>query len=282
MFGQTPVKIDFRRDVQPIFKAHCHECHGASLQMNGFRLDRRHDAMKGGTLPMIGPGNAAGSRLYLKLIGSQYGPQMPPTGPLQPEQIELIEAWIDQGAEWPDAVSGEAPATQPDPGAARLMHALRDGDSPLFRKTLAADPKAARRKGPKGATPLMYAGLYGDISAMRLLLDKDADPNTRNDAGATALMWVVDDIEKTRLLVEHGADVNERLKNGKSGPGLYNKVGATPFLMAAGTADAAFMRVLVELVAILSEEHVELTGLETEEPNLERVFLHLTGRALRD
>ncbi len=41
-------------------------------------------------------------------------------------------------------------------------------------------------------------------------------------------------------------------------------------------------RVLVQLVPILSEEQVELTGLETEEPNLERVFLHLTGRALRD
>jgi ABC-2 type transport system ATP-binding protein len=39
---------------------------------------------------------------------------------------------------------------------------------------------------------------------------------------------------------------------------------------------------LLRLVATLQELHLELTGLETEEPNLERVFLHLTGRALRD
>jgi ABC-2 type transport system ATP-binding protein len=39
---------------------------------------------------------------------------------------------------------------------------------------------------------------------------------------------------------------------------------------------------LVEIIPLLAEEGVELTGLETEEPNLERVFLHLTGRALRD
>lgn len=39
---------------------------------------------------------------------------------------------------------------------------------------------------------------------------------------------------------------------------------------------------LVRLVAILNESRVELASLETEEPNLERVFLHLTGRALRD
>jgi ABC-2 type transport system ATP-binding protein len=39
---------------------------------------------------------------------------------------------------------------------------------------------------------------------------------------------------------------------------------------------------LARLVVLLSESHVELLGLEIEEPNLERVFLHLTGRALRD
>jgi hypothetical protein len=39
---------------------------------------------------------------------------------------------------------------------------------------------------------------------------------------------------------------------------------------------------LLQLLAILNEMNIELTSLETEEPNLERVFLHLTGRALRD
>jgi ABC-2 type transport system ATP-binding protein len=39
---------------------------------------------------------------------------------------------------------------------------------------------------------------------------------------------------------------------------------------------------LLQLVAILNEMNIEPTSLETEEPNLERVFLHLTGRALRD
>jgi ABC-2 type transport system ATP-binding protein len=39
---------------------------------------------------------------------------------------------------------------------------------------------------------------------------------------------------------------------------------------------------LVRVVAALNETQAELIGLETEEPNLERVFLHLTGRALRD
>jgi ABC-2 type transport system ATP-binding protein len=39
---------------------------------------------------------------------------------------------------------------------------------------------------------------------------------------------------------------------------------------------------LLRLLAVLNDLNLELVSLETEEPNLERVFLHLTGRALRD
>src|SRR6185369_6363322 len=59
---QASAKVDFRRDVQPIFKQFCIECHGPSQQQHGFRLDRRHDAMRGGTTTVIVPGSSAVSR----------------------------------------------------------------------------------------------------------------------------------------------------------------------------------------------------------------------------
>ena len=62
--GQAPPKVDFATQVQPIFRQYCVDCHGTKEQKNGFRLDRRSDAMRGGTIAVIGPGNAAGSRLY--------------------------------------------------------------------------------------------------------------------------------------------------------------------------------------------------------------------------
>ena len=221
--------------------------------MNSFRLDRRRDAMKGGTIAVIGPGNAEGSRLYLKLIGKQYGPQMPPTGPLKPEQVEIVKAWIDQGAEWPDDLSGETPPTQADPRATRLMTTLRSGDLQLFRKALARDPGAARLRGPNGSTPLMYAALYGDSSAMQLLLTHGADPNARNDAGATALMWAVDDLEKTRLLVRHGADVNAC---------SYDE--RTPLLIAAGiNSNASVVQLLLERGAKILVKSSALAGART-------------------
>src|SRR5579864_7487937 len=221
--AQVPARIDFARDVQPIFKAHCIACHGPSQQMNRFRLDRRSDAMRGGTIPVIGPGNAAASRLYLRLIGSQYGLQMPPTGALSAEQINIIKAWIDQGAEWPDQFSGETHSAPPDPQAVPILNALLHGDRELFTRLATADPDAGNRKGPSGASLLMYAALYGDAAAVRLLLGNGANPNLRNDRGATALMWAVDDPEKTRLLLEHGADANARSDDGR-----------VPLVIAAG------------------------------------------------
>jgi ABC-2 type transport system ATP-binding protein len=40
--------------------------------------------------------------------------------------------------------------------------------------------------------------------------------------------------------------------------------------------------VLLQFLAVLNDLQIDLVSLETEEPNLERVFLHLTGRGLRD
>ena len=250
---QGPAKVDFRRDVHPLLKQFCIECHGPSQQMHGFRLDRRRDAMRGGTGTMIAPGNSAGSRLYLKLLGNEYGPQMPATGPLTKEQIDVIKAWIDQGAEWPDDLAGDAPPTPPDPKAAPVMRALVDGDMDLFRKLAGADKNIGNLKGEGGITPLMQAVLYGDLDSVRLLLQQGADPNVRNEVGATALMWAVDDLEKTRLLIEHGADVNARSNDAR-----------TPLLIAAGLfGNTDIVKLLLDRGADLAAKSPTVNGYAT-------------------
>jgi ankyrin repeat protein len=206
--AQAPGKVDFRRDIRPIFQDHCIGCHGPSQQMGAMRLDQRSSAMGIRSGTTIGPGNADGSKLYLKLIGTKYGGRMPPTGPLSPEQIDLIKAWIDQGAEWPDDLAGDKAPTIPDLRSARIMEALRAGDGQKFAKFLRDDPDAIKLKGPGGSTPLMFAALYGDAAACGQLIEHGADVNASNDAGATALMWAIEDPDKVRLLLVHGADAN--------------------------------------------------------------------------
>ena len=39
---------------------------------------------------------------------------------------------------------------------------------------------------------------------------------------------------------------------------------------------------LLRVIAVLQELQIELLAVETIQPNLERVFLHLTGKSLRD
>jgi ankyrin repeat protein len=246
-------RVDFRRDVQPLLKQYCIECHGPSQQMHGFRLDRRRDAMRGGTVIVITPGNSAGSRLFQKLNGSEYGPQMPPTGPLSQEQINIIGAWIDQGAEWPDDLSGETAPPLPDPKAAPIMEALRAGDTRAFEKLAREDPKAGSFKGAGGTTPLMQAVLYGDAQSGRLLLNNGADPNIRNEVGATALMWAMGEPEKVRLLLEHGADVNARSSDGR-----------TPLLIASGQRDSIeIVKLLLDRGASISTKSPSTVGYAT-------------------
>lgn len=251
--AQTPAKVDFKRDVQPIFRSNCYGCHGAKMQKNNFRLDRRSDAMRGGTIPVIGPGNSAGSRLYMRLIGDDYGLRMPPTGPLPIEQINTIKAWIDQGAEWPDDASGEVPPPPPDFGATRIMDALRNGDRRAFARLLTQEHAHINSKGPGGSTPLMYAALYSDADSVRRLLDDGANPNLANEAGATALMWATDSLEKTQLLIEHGADVN-----------AVSNVARTPLMITAGTSgSASVVKLLLERGANPSAKCVTLFGVMT-------------------
>src|SRR5712692_2332063 len=191
--AQLPAKVAFQRDVQPIFRDHCISCHGPEMQMNGLRLDRRADAMRGGTQTDIGPGNADGSRLYHRLIGTAFGTRMPPAGPLTDDQVNTIKQWIDEGAEWPDDVAGETVAPPADPDATRLMASIRVDDGAAIGALLRANARAAASRGPRGSTPLMTAALYGDAALVKRLLSAGADPNATNSAGATALMWAVPD-----------------------------------------------------------------------------------------
>src|SRR5687768_1657012 len=69
---------DFAREVQPLFKEHCYECHGPQKQRNGYRLDRRSRAFMGQVRHNIIPGSSTSSRLYRRVLSSEFGAQMPP------------------------------------------------------------------------------------------------------------------------------------------------------------------------------------------------------------
>jgi mono/diheme cytochrome c family protein len=104
----TVKKIDFVKDVQPIFTRSCVACHGPNTQMAGLRLDAKQAVMA----KVVVPGSSAESALYKRVAGIGDVARMPMGGRLADDQIATLKAWIEQGAEWPDAVGATVTATK--------------------------------------------------------------------------------------------------------------------------------------------------------------------------
>ena len=110
--GQSTVS--YAADVHPIFQRHCLECHnrsGEGVAASGFSVQDYASVMKGTNFgPVVVPGSSISSTLYL-LIAQKTAPeiQMPPQHPeslaegrgtaLSEKEIEIVAAWIDQGAQ---------------------------------------------------------------------------------------------------------------------------------------------------------------------------------------
>ena len=109
-------RVDFVREVQPILAQHCYSCHGPDKQENDLRWDVKSAALKGGTSgPAIVPGHSAESRMIHLVAGLEKNLVMPKKGGrLTPEQVGLLRAWIDQGAQWPDEAASARPADKSD------------------------------------------------------------------------------------------------------------------------------------------------------------------------
>src|SRR5688500_3712572 len=102
--------VDYLRDVKPVLAANCYSCHGAKVQMMGLRLDTAA-AMVGARTrgPLIVPGKSEESRIIQAVSGAEGITRMPlQKPPLGAEQIELIKAWIDEGAKVPTSEQADS------------------------------------------------------------------------------------------------------------------------------------------------------------------------------
>ncbi len=98
-------KVDFARDIEPIFQNSCLRCHGAEKPKSHFRLANRASALTGGDMNAndIVPGDSAKSLLIRYTAYAVEDMKMPPVGKgaqLTSHQVGLLRAWIDQGAIW--------------------------------------------------------------------------------------------------------------------------------------------------------------------------------------
>lgn len=279
LFCQTPssaklppaaaIQVDFNQHIQPLLAAKCFSCHGGEVTQGGLRLDRRQAAMRGGDYgPVIIAGDSAKSKLIQRVANGDGGLKMPPTEPLSDEEIGLLRAWIDQGADYRIEVK-EAPVPKAlAPEASAFFSAIRNRDDKAVERMIAADPKLVQARDLTNSTPLHHAAAFGSLAAMKALIDKGADVNAKNRRQSTPLFWAIHDEARVRLLLEHGADTSARLVEGSTvlrqvallgnsnaliqlllekgvDPNVATNIGLTPLMAAANRGNVEAMKMLL-------------------------------------
>jgi uncharacterized protein len=74
-------------------------------------------------------------------------------------------------------------------GAAAILQAVRDGDVPVVRRLLSADPRLVRATDDHLKTPLHWAAEHDHHEVAKMLLDAGADLEATTSWGATPLDW---------------------------------------------------------------------------------------------
>lgn len=123
--GAAPVQtrtISFNRDVRPILSESCFRCHGndAADIKGKLRLNDEKDATRDrGGYRAITPGNPSRSMILSRITTDVAEMKMPPPHagmkPLTDAQIDILAAWIQQGAKYEPHWSFVAPKKPPFP-----------------------------------------------------------------------------------------------------------------------------------------------------------------------
>lgn len=93
--------IDFQKEILPIFKTHCFQCHGDGKSEGGLSLESVSGLQRGGHSgsPIFTP-KATDSELYLRISSLAEGYRMPQRGELLSQaKISKISKWIFQNRE---------------------------------------------------------------------------------------------------------------------------------------------------------------------------------------
>jgi hypothetical protein len=113
---EAGTRVDFNRQIRPILSDHCFACHGPDegKRKAGLRLDREEDAfrkLKSGQHALVA-GKPESSTLVERILTKDPDEIMPPPEhgkPLTVSQIDLLKAWVQQGAAWQQHWSFIAP-----------------------------------------------------------------------------------------------------------------------------------------------------------------------------
>lgn len=217
----------FEKDIRPIFRTHCYDCHGAVEEVEGGLDLRQVRRMTSGgqSGPAIVPGDAEASYLVQRVVDGE----MPPSDVELPKaDIETLRRWIAEGA----------PTARPEPESIGPGLGLTDEErsfwsfQPIRRPDVPELPGDERIRTP--------------IDALLRVAMPDGFTFSADADRATLIRRVYFDVtglppapeEMTRWLSDSGDDWYERLVDELLASPHYGERWARHWLDVAGYADS--------------------------------------------
>lgn len=201
-----------------------------------------------------------------KLDAREHRQQTPLMWAAAEGHLEVVRHLLEKGAEFRKPLAS---------GFTPLLFAVRQGHAGVVRALIekGADVNEAselkqrgRKRMRNGTSPLVLAVENGHFELAAYLLTLGANPNDLRSGYAPlhVLSWVrksvkgdgddglpipqgsgaMTSLELVEVLVQHGADPNLKLTGGPGGVARVDRKGATPYLLAAETADLPFLQAL--------------------------------------
>ena len=267
-YAVTPLSIACELGHDSIAKALLE----AGANITEVRLGRETPLMlaaRNGNLKIVRMLISAGADLDAKEAGGQTALMWAAAA----GNTDAVDALIEGGADINIAL--------PKSGFTAFTFAARQGKLKVVERMLKAGidvntvmktETTGGRNPRKNMSALLLAIESGHLELALRLVELGADPNDQRSGYGPlhAITWVrktkrgddpsgdpapritgsLNSIEFVRRMVEAGADVDLKLKNGKPpGPAKLAQKGLTPFIMASRTADVPLMKLLLELGA---------------------------------
>ena len=220
----TARAVDFSHDVAPILREHCGKCHIGSNKKGGLSFNSRAALLAGGADgQVVLPGRGSESRLIVAVTSRDPDLQMPPQGDrLSEKQVNILNEWIDAGANWDEGFVFQKPSYEPPlkPRRPELPPVAQGRTNPIDR-LIDADLVKHDRQRPAALDDVAFArrtaldltGLLPDVEPLKkFLADARLDRRER---------WIQQLLANDTAYAEHWLTFwNDLLRNDYGGTGF--------------------------------------------------------------
>ena len=218
----------FEKDIRPILKANCFDCHGEGEQLKGgLDVRLRRLMLKGGDDgPVIVPGKPEKSLLF-KLLHSGEMPKREKK--LTREQVALIKEWIATGAK----------TARPEPAELTKGSGITDEERAFWSFQPIRRPEVPKTKPKDRARTPIDAFLLNALAKQKLGFSPDAEKVTLLRRASFDLIGLPPTpTEVEAFLADSGPDAYERLIDRLLESPHYGERWGRHWLDVAGYADS--------------------------------------------